>query len=125
MPPRRALNAPIRRHSGHYFHYRLVLRVFDESPRHPLQDRRLGTRPANRLRVSGDALVRTASCVFSKLGAGANWLLDFAYYGSSFVFGDLGQKNSPRGFYFAFQALPTIIFIAAFFALLYYSASCR
>src|SRR5579862_3685170 len=58
--------------------------------------------------------------VFSKLGAGAKWLLDFSYYGSSFVFGDLGQNNSPRGFYFAFQALPIIIFIAAFFALLYY-----
>jgi CNT family concentrative nucleoside transporter len=58
--------------------------------------------------------------LFAKLGAGANWLLGFAFYGSSFVFGDLGQKNSPRGFYFAFQALPTIIFIAAFFAVLYY-----
>ncbi len=30
------------------------------------------------------------------------------------------MKNSPKGFYFAFQALPTIIFIAAIFALLYY-----
>ena len=57
---------------------------------------------------------------FEKLGAAAKWLLDFAYYGTSFVFGDLGQKNSPRGFYFAFQALPTIIFIAALFAVLYY-----
>ncbi len=57
---------------------------------------------------------------FEKLGAGANWILDFAYYGTSFVFGDLGQKNSVRGFYFAFQALPTIIFIAALFAVLYY-----
>src|ERR1700758_3274804 len=57
---------------------------------------------------------------FEKLGAAANWLLDFAYYGTSFVFGDLGQKNSTRGFYFAFQALPTIIFIAALFAVLYY-----
>ena len=58
--------------------------------------------------------------LFEKLGAGANWLLDFSYYGSSFVFGDLGRKNSPMGFYFAFQALPIIIFIAAFFAVLYY-----
>ncbi len=58
--------------------------------------------------------------IFAKLGAGANWLLDFAFYGSTFVFGDLGQRGSPRGFYFAFQALPTIIFVAALFALLYY-----
>src|ERR1700686_765858 len=57
---------------------------------------------------------------FEKLGTAANWLLDFAYYGTSFVFGALGEKNSPRGFYFAFQALPTIIFIAALFAVLYY-----
>jgi len=58
--------------------------------------------------------------IFEKLGDGVNWLLDFAYYGTSFVFGDLGQKNSPKGFYFAFQALPPIIFIAALFAVLYY-----
>jgi concentrative nucleoside transporter, CNT family len=58
--------------------------------------------------------------IFAKLGRGAEWLLDFSYYGSSFVFGELGMKNSPRGFVFAFQALPIIIFIAAFFALLYY-----
>ena len=58
--------------------------------------------------------------VFQRLGAAANWLLHFASYGSSFVFGTLGQRDSPMGFFFAFQALPTIIFIAAFFALLYY-----
>lgn len=57
---------------------------------------------------------------FEKLGAGANSVLDFAYYGTAFVFGDLGEKNSARGFYFAFQALPTIIFVAALFAVLYY-----
>jgi CNT family concentrative nucleoside transporter len=63
---------------------------------------------------------RYGQLVFAKLGAGANWLLDFAFYGSTFVFGDLGKKGGPLGFYFAFQALPTIIFIAALFALLYY-----
>lgn len=63
---------------------------------------------------------RYGQLLFNKLGAGATWLLDFSYYGSSFVFGDLGRKGSPMGFYFAFQALPIIIFIAAFFALLYY-----
>jgi CNT family concentrative nucleoside transporter len=63
---------------------------------------------------------RYGQLIFAKLGAAANWLLDFAFYGSTFVFGDLGQKGSARGFYFAFQALPTIIFIAALFALLYY-----
>ncbi len=57
---------------------------------------------------------------FHELGKGAEWLLDFSYRGSSFIFGELGQKDSPRGFIFAFQALPIIVFIAAFFALLYY-----
>jgi concentrative nucleoside transporter, CNT family len=58
--------------------------------------------------------------IFGALGRGAEWLLDFSYHGSEFIFGELGMKNSPRGFIFAFQALPIIIFIAAFFALLYY-----
>jgi concentrative nucleoside transporter, CNT family len=58
--------------------------------------------------------------IFQRLGAAVNWFLDYAYYGGSFIFGDLGLKNSPKGYYFAFQTLPTIIFIAAVFALLYY-----
>jgi len=63
---------------------------------------------------------RIGQLVFEKLGDAANWLLDYAFYGASFIFGDLGLKNSPKGYYFAFQTLPTIIFIAAVFALLYY-----
>src|SRR5208282_6467416 len=35
-------------------------------------------------------------------------------------FGDLGKQSSSLGFIFAFQVLPTIIFIAAFFAVLYH-----
>ncbi len=58
--------------------------------------------------------------VFYKAGQAVTWFLDFSYYGSQFLFGDLGKKGSPMGFYFAFQVLPTIIFIAAVFALLYY-----
>src|SRR5580693_1606140 len=58
--------------------------------------------------------------LFAWLGAGAKHLLDFSYYGSDFVFGDLGRQASSVGFIFAFQVLPTIIFIAAFFAVLYH-----
>jgi CNT family concentrative nucleoside transporter len=47
-------------------------------------------------------------------------LLSYAFEGSSFVFGALGAKGSPMGFFFAFQVLPTVIFIAAFFAVLYH-----
>src|SRR5216683_3574176 len=54
------------------------------------------------------------------MGNGAKKLLDFSYVGSSFVFGDLGSNHSSLGLIFAFQVLPTIIFIAAFFAVLYH-----
>ncbi len=36
------------------------------------------------------------------------------------MFGELGKQQSSIGFIFAFQVLPTIIFIASLFALLYY-----
>jgi CNT family concentrative nucleoside transporter len=72
--------------------------------------------------------------VFKALGQYITKLLDFAYVGSSFVFGPLGNRDVwPRimtnvlgqegGQYanvFAFMVLPTIIFIAALFAMLYY-----
>src|SRR5438094_9882982 len=62
------------------------------------------------------------SSVFGFLGAGANKLLSFSYAGSEFVFGDIGfpKELSRLGFSFAFQVLPTIIFIAAFFAVIYH-----
>lgn len=62
----------------------------------------------------------TGRYIFQQAGAAVKWLLDFSYYGSEFVFGELGKHGSSLGFYFAFQVLPTIIFIAAIFALLYY-----
>src|SRR3954470_5155468 len=72
--------------------------------------------------------------VFKSLAGGINHLLDFAFVGSSFVFGPLGSKTvwpqimtkvlgpegAQYGVIFAFQVLPTIIFIAALFAILYY-----
>ncbi len=58
--------------------------------------------------------------VFSQAGDAVKWLLSFSYEGSKFVIGQLGMKDSPMGFSFAFQVLPTIIFIAAFFAILYH-----
>jgi concentrative nucleoside transporter, CNT family len=58
--------------------------------------------------------------LFERAGALVNRLLDFSYVGSEFVIGKIGAKGSEFGFSFAFQVLPTIIFIAAFFALLYH-----
>jgi CNT family concentrative nucleoside transporter len=81
-------------------------------------------------------VLKTAAgqAVFQRLGAVINRLLDFAFVGSSFVFGPLGDKvvwpqimtkvlgeeGARYGVVFAFQVLPTIIFIAALFAILYY-----
>jgi CNT family concentrative nucleoside transporter len=53
-------------------------------------------------------------------GAGVTKLLSYAAAGAEFVFGSLGRPGQPVGFVFAFQVLPTIIFISAFFAVLYY-----
>src|SRR5712671_760863 len=64
--------------------------------------------------------VETGRRVFQKAGDIVNRLLSYAFVGSQFVFGDLGKQGSHLGFYFAFQVLPTIIFIAAFFAVLYH-----
>jgi CNT family concentrative nucleoside transporter len=70
--------------------------------------------------------------VMAKAGSAVNHLLSYAANGAQFMFGTLGTggpllnavDNSPApvkvGFVFAFQVLPTIIFIAAFFAVMYY-----
>jgi len=58
--------------------------------------------------------------LMSILGTGANQLLSYSYVGSRFLFGDLGSRSSKYGVLFAFQILPIIIFIAAFFAILYH-----
>src|SRR6201993_2760619 len=58
--------------------------------------------------------------IFQAAGDAVNRLLSFSYVGSEFVFGEIGKKVSSFGFSFAFQVLPTIIFIAAFFAVLYH-----
>ncbi len=56
---------------------------------------------------------------FQKAGDAVTKLLSYAHAGSHFVFGDLANPGSQLG-YFAFGVLPTVIFIAAFFAVLYY-----
>jgi len=72
--------------------------------------------------------------VFSTLGSWITRLLGFAGVGAAFVFGPLGDgtvwgrvmqsalgaEGAQYATIFAFQVLPTIIFIAALFAILYY-----
>jgi CNT family concentrative nucleoside transporter len=64
--------------------------------------------------------IEVGRVIFQKAGDAVNRLLSYSFAGSQFVFGDLGKQGSHLGFYFAFQVLPTVIFIAAFFAVLYH-----
>ncbi len=86
--------------------------------------------------VFGVIVLRTSQgqWMFEKLGDKIRQLLEFAAVGSSFVFGPignqpvwarimtnvLGPEGAQYGVIFAFQIAPTIIFIAALFAILYY-----
>ena len=59
--------------------------------------------------------------LFETMKGIVNVLIGYTGVGSAFVFGELGVQNSPKiGFIFATQVLPTIIFIASIFAILYY-----
>ena len=62
---------------------------------------------------AGRAAIRTA-------GDAINRLLEYSFAGSEFVFGELGKRGSSLGMVFAFQVLTTIIFVSAFFAILYH-----
>jgi len=59
--------------------------------------------------------------LFSYVGDKIKQLLELSYVGSAMVFGGLGVKGGGSlGFMLAFQVLPTIVFIAALFAVLYH-----
>ncbi len=58
--------------------------------------------------------------LFEAATVAVNAMLAYAEAGAAFVFGPLGSKTGPFGVVFAFQVLPIIIFIASFFAILYY-----
>jgi CNT family concentrative nucleoside transporter len=53
-------------------------------------------------------------------GNAVNKLLAYSFAGSEFVFGELGKSGGKLGMVFAFQVLTTIIFVSAFFAILYH-----
>src|SRR5271156_3611745 len=57
--------------------------------------------------------------IFQTLGLGGKHLLGFSSKGSTLLFGGLGKAFYNLGLLVGFQVLPTIIFIAAFFAVLY------
>lgn len=70
-------------------------------------------------------ILRTESgrWVFGTAGRAVNKLMDFTSMGSSFVFGPLAEAPggaSSVGFVFAFQILPTVIFVGALTSVLYH-----
>lgn len=75
-----------------------------------------------RFEVAG---VRPGYALFSQLAGAVSRFLEFTNAGSQFVFGNLADPAVmanvlPVGFIFAFVGLPTIIFVSAFFTVLYY-----
>ncbi|OGU58633.1 MAG: Na+ dependent nucleoside transporter domain-containing protein [Ignavibacteria bacterium RIFOXYB2_FULL_35_12] len=60
--------------------------------------------------------------IINWLGAAIVSLLGFTIQGAQFVFGKLAINSGPEslGFYFAFQVLPTIIFVSCLTSVLYY-----
>lgn len=77
-----------------------------------------------RLEIGG---VKPGYVFFSAVGDAVKQFMEFSSQGALFVFGPIAnpalleQTFGPgNGFVFAFQALPTIIFISSFFTILYY-----
>ena len=69
--------------------------------------------------------VRPVFELFSWMSGVIRQFLEFSNAGAEFVFGDLANQEVmsgilPNGFVFAFIGLPTIIFVSAFFTVLYY-----
>ena len=58
--------------------------------------------------------------VFNGVGKGIKALIQASDQGADFVFGSLAKVDGPSGFVFACKALPPIIFVSAFFSVLYY-----
>ena len=113
----------------------LMLAYLLSSARHAIDYRTVGWGLALQFLFAVIVLKTEAGrVVFQTLGGYITKLLNFTYVGSSFVFGPLGnpdvwprvmtgvlgQEGQQYASIFAFQVLPTIIFIAALFAMLYY-----
>lgn len=63
---------------------------------------------------------RQVQVVFEAIGTGIKALITASDKGAEFIFGSLAKVDGPSGFVFAFKALPPIIFVSAFFSVLYY-----
>lgn len=75
--------------------------------------------------IAGIVLMRlpVGRAMLESAAKGVQTVLDQSYAGSSFVFGQLGMVrggDTNLGVVFAFQVLPTIVFVASLFAVLYH-----
>lgn len=95
---------------------RFVLNKSDEPPRLPF----IWAFLAVAWVVLGLAFPGWVQGAFKVVGDGIRVLIDCSDKGAEFVFGDLSKIKEPLGFVFAFKALPPIIFVSAFFSVLYY-----
>ena len=57
---------------------------------------------------------------FELAGGVVKKFITFSDRGAEFVFGSLAKLDGPAGFVFAFKALPPILFVSAFFTVLYH-----
>lgn len=92
----------------------MLLRRFAGIDRKPLNWTLFGVIVAGLLRGN---LVGHA---FDKMRVSVEHLMAFAHEGAAFVFGSLADPKASFGLVFAFVVLPTIIFVASIFAVLYY-----
>jgi CNT family concentrative nucleoside transporter len=75
-----------------------------------------------KLQIGG---TRPGYAIFVLLSDGVSKFLEFTRAGAEFVFGGLASQDTMSkvfagGYVFAFMGLPTIIFVASFFSILYY-----
>ena len=85
-----------------------------------MENCRLGPRPALALRPDFRSKCDWGQRAMSGRRRRGQSFAPFRHRWRTFVFGPLADPNGKDGFVFAFAILPTIIFMASFFAVLYH-----
>ena len=116
-----AIAVPMTRNVAAIVFIVLVIVIYQIAIRLPLETRRMIWYGFGVVTLYFFLTYNLLAFLFERLKDVVNVLISYTGEGSKFVFGELGVQNSPKiGFIFATQVLPTIIFIASIFAILYY-----
>ena len=115
---RGSTNGPIDRDFGPGHHAGPGVDIFQQPSCHPLAHGGVG--PGLQIVFAIFVLRLTSARPCWRRRAARMKFLAYSFAGSGLVFGELGKQLSSLGMIFAFQVLPTIIFISAFFAVLYH-----